>query len=122
MQRKIARLEETVDDWLRDYAASELGKGGDRDHDEPPPLRLNYPIDYVLHAWADYKTHGHWPRPGGFDAQDTALVEDFAMLTRHYNKWVHELADQDGGGLHDMDVDDLIVGVDRVDWTGLIGE
>lgn len=85
MLEKLARLEQSVDDWLYDYAASELGRGDDEDTPEPPPIRLNYPEWYVLQAWSDYKTHGHWPRPGGFDAQDVQLVEDFQTLSRRYN-------------------------------------
>jgi len=119
----LARLDERVSDWLHEYAASELGRGGDKEHDEPPPLRLHYPEDYILHAWADYMRHGHWPRPGGFDAQDVALVEDFQMLTRHHNWHVRQLTDDgESGELRDMPVEDLIVGVGQTNWQGLIGE
>lgn len=124
MQRKIARLEESVTDWLHDYAASELGKGGG-DDDDLPPLRLNYPKHYVLHAWSDYIRHGIYPKPGGYDAQDTALIADFNVLTAHYNRIARELQDDDSGGERDMDTGEfagVIGGIQQTEWRGLIGE
>ena len=94
----MARLEEDADDWLADYAAGEMGKATDGGDDEPPPLRLSYPLGYILHAWADYIRHGTYPKPGGFDAQDVALVADFSALTKRYNWHIRRLMDEDSDG------------------------
>lgn len=127
----MARLEDQVDSWLYDYAAAELGKGDDEDDTEPPPLRLNYPINYLLHAWSDYKTHGHWPRPGGFDAQDEALVQDFQTLTRRYNWHARRIMDdtrrEDGHSarpdrLRDVAIKDLFAGADSQSWGSFMRE
>lgn len=108
-----------------DYAAAEMGKGGSEGEDEPPSLRLNYPLHYILHAWSDYHQHGHWPRPGGFDAQDVALVADFQTITRRFNWHVRQLRDDEDGGERDMDTNafaGVIAGVGRTDWSVFGGE
>ncbi len=120
-------MEETVTNWLHDYAASELGKGGGED-DDLPPLRLNYPTHYVLHAWADYIRHGIYPKPGGYDAQDVALIRDFSLLTRYYNRIARDMAgndEQDADNLRELDVGQFvgaIAGVERRDWMDTLGE
>jgi hypothetical protein len=101
-----------------------MGKSKGGGDDEPPPLRLNYPLNYALHTWADYHRHGLMPTPGGYNEQDPAWVADMQAITRRYNWHVRQLLDQDedGGGLRDADVDDFIVGVGQTEWRGLIGE
>lgn len=92
--------------------------------DEPPPLRLWYPLNYALQTWADWTKHGLLPKPGGYDAQDAAWTADMQTITRRYNWHMRQLTAEDGGGdtLRDMDDDDLIPHAGRVDWHGLIGE
>lgn len=102
-----------------------MGKAKDGGDDTPPPFRLNYPLTYALHAWADYMRHGHWPRPGGFDAQDVALVEDFQTITRRYNWHVRQLRDEGDEDGRDLDVDGyigVISGIERRDWRDVLGE
>mgnify|MGYP003423653602 FL=1 len=101
-----------------------MGKKQEGGDEQPPPFRLNYPLHYVLHAWADYHQHGRWPRPGGFDAQDVALVADFQTITRRFNWHIRQLADQDGGGEHDMSIDafaGVIGNIQQSDWHAFGG-
>lgn len=123
MQRKLARLEEQADSWLSSYAAAETGKAKDGGEDEPPPLRLHYPLNYALHTWADYHRHGLMPRPGGFDAQDVAWVADMQAITTRFNWHVRQLMDDSAE--RDLDVGEYvgaIAGVERRDWRDVLGE
>lgn len=113
-------MQDAADEWLEAYALSELGKGG-KDEDDPPPLRLNYPLAYALATWADYR-RGLLPRAGGLDAQDAAWYADMQTLTRRYSWHVARLTDEHRE--RDLDVDDFgaVAGIERASWTGLIGE
>lgn len=101
-----------------------MGKGGEKENDEPPPLRLYFPRNYALATWNDWHRHGIYPRPGGYDAQDPALIADFRAITQRFNWHIRQLMDDDSesGELRDMPVEDLITGVSRTNWQGLIGE
>lgn len=113
-----------ADEWLTEYAAGEMGKIKDGGEDEPPPFRLNYPLNYALHTWADYHRHGLMPRPGGYNEQDPAWVADMQAVTRRYNWHVRQLRDEDGGET-DLDVDEYIGAISKVErrnWQDVIGE
>jgi hypothetical protein len=121
----LARLEDSADEWLSAFAAAELGKGNGGGEDEPPPLRLHYPLHYALRTWADYHRHGLMPRPGGYDAQDTAWSVDMDVITKRYNWHVRQLSDEDSDGEQDMETDAFtgaIAGIQQTDWRDVLGE
>jgi hypothetical protein len=112
-------LEAAADDWLSEYAAGELGKAKDGGDDEPPPLRLNYPLNYALSTWADYHRHGLMPRPGGYDAQDVAWTADMNALMRRYNWHARRLMKADDSNREAAEFSDdfeAIMQIDRVEW------
>ena len=101
-----------------------MGKADSGGDDEPPPLRLHDPRHYALRTWADYHRHGLMPRPGGFDAQDTAWSADMDAIMRRYNWHVRQLMDKPEGE-RDLDVADYvgaIAGIERRDWREVLGE
>lgn len=49
---------------------------------EPPPL--NHELDYVIATWTQHKLHHTYPRAGGYDDQDEALMHDWHTLNLFY--------------------------------------
>ena len=65
--------------------------------------------------------HGHWPRGGGFDAQDVALVADFQTLMHRYNWHARRLMKADDSNREAAEFSDdfeAIMQIDRVEWKG----
>ena len=95
-----------------------MGKGGEKENDEPPPLRLYFPRNYALATWNDWHRHGIYPRPGGYDAQDPALIADFRAITQRFNWHIRQLMDDDSNREAAEFSDDFeaIMQIDRVEW------
>jgi hypothetical protein len=75
---------------------------------------LTYPDWYVLNTWLDYKRHGLYPEPGGYNNQDMALMDDWGQITLRYN-WLFkqiepELEERKPGQKRGRDAFDELIG------------
>lgn len=50
----------------------------DATFDDPTPLR--HEVNYVIRTWLNHHRHGTYPAPGGYDDQDSDLMEDWHTL------------------------------------------
>lgn len=42
----------------------------------------------MIRTWLDHKRHGIYPEPGGLNAQDAALIDDWSGIAARYN-WLY---------------------------------
>lgn len=54
------------------------------DDSEDEAVYLYYPLDYVIHTWLDHRIGGAYPAPGGYDAQDAQLMDDWHTLNKRH--------------------------------------
>lgn len=48
------------------------------------PMPFFHEIDYVIATWLHYRRHGAYPRAGGYDKQDSQLMQDWATMDLYH--------------------------------------
>lgn len=47
---------------------------------------LYYPLDYAIDTWRNFRDHGVYPEPGGYNDQDYDLMQDWKFINERYNR------------------------------------
>ncbi len=76
-------MQEQVNDFLEKIALAERGLSTPEDQDEDT-VYLFYPLPYVAHTWLEHRNRGTYPESGGYNDQDSQLMEDWHMFDMRY--------------------------------------
>lgn len=71
-----------VEDLMKQIIAMEKGEESKDIPDEPPPFR--HEIDYVIRTWLEHKLHHTYPDIGGYNDQDSDLMDDWHIMNVYY--------------------------------------
>jgi hypothetical protein len=77
-------------------AQSVLGKSTRAIERPPDDYEFNFPREYAVSTWHQYRVHGVLPEAGGWNDQPSRLVEDdWGYLNWWYNYALEQVSDDD---------------------------